>query len=181
MNNFNISSCVVVFVLVVNSASAAVIAVGNLQSCFNNGTVGHAVLDLLHLTFRRKKLNICASSLSLHSINDCSIIIPFTMLLQDSLDCAKKIVFTLSVENGRLYETEALNFNVACINSPTGECPCPCFYAEDPTCLCRDLRRVISVTVTKTPVNAVYSLSQPRMFNGKPDEVIISTCFICSK
>jgi hypothetical protein len=95
--------------------------------------------------------------------------------LQDALDCAKKIVVTLTLENNRLYQTESLNFNLACIDSPTGQCPCPCHYADDPLCTCRDLRRVISVAVTKSPVFAVYPLSQPRTFNGRPYEEYIPT------
>ena len=91
--------------------------------------------------------------------------------MQDAMECAKKIVVTLTLENDKLYATDELDFEVACVNSPTGACPCPCFYAEDPTCACRDLRRSIKVSVTKTPVDAVYPLSQPRMFNGRPHEV----------
>jgi hypothetical protein len=87
------------------------------------------------------------------------------------MECSKKIVVTLNLENNKLYETDELDFELACVNSPTGRCPCPCFYAQDPGCACRDLRRTIKVSVTKTPVYAVYPLSQPRMFNGRPYEV----------
>lgn len=78
---------------------------------------------------------------------------------------------TLTLENNKLYQTDQLQFEVACVDSPTGRCPCPCFHKEDPSCACRDLRRSIKVSVTKTPVYAVYPLSQPRMFNGRPYEV----------
>ena len=81
------------------------------------------------------------------------------------------MVVTLSLENNKLYQTDSLQFSVSCVNSPTGQCPCPCIYTEDPTCLCRDLRRTVSVGVTKTPVHALYPLSQPRMFHGRPYEV----------
>ncbi|KAL4528472.1 hypothetical protein Ndes2437A_g03041 [Nannochloris sp. 'desiccata'] len=123
--------CIFVYLLNIYYAKGALIAVGKLESCFNNGT--------------------------------------------DALDCAKKIVVTLALENNRLYQTESLNFNLACIDSPTGQCPCPCHHAYDPSCTCRDLRRVISVAVTKSPVFAVYPLSQPRTFNGRPYEEFIPT------
>jgi len=99
--------------------------------------------------------------------------------LQDALDCAQKMLVTLTLENNRLYETESLQFMVACVNSPTGQCPCPCDYNNDPGCLCRDLRRSVNIGVTKTPVYALYPVSQPRTFNGRPYEVIcMSICYI---
>lgn len=87
------------------------------------------------------------------------------------LECSKKMVVSLSLENNKLYQTDSLQFAVNCINSPTGQCPCPCVYSEDPSCLCRDLKQSISIGITKTPVFALYPLSQPKMFNGRPYEV----------
>lgn len=91
------------------------------------------------------------------------------------LDCDKKIIVTLTIENNKLYQTELLNFQVSCINSPTGQCPCPCYYLDDPTCRCRDLAEPIQIGLTKTPVYALYPLSQPHTVNGRPNEAYITT------
>lgn len=56
-------------------------------------------------------------------------------------------------------------------HSPTQQCPCPCDYAADPECTCRDLRQNISVAATKTPVYASYPLTYRQDFNGRPYEV----------
>jgi hypothetical protein len=42
--------------------------------------------------------------------------------------------------------------------SPSGACPCPCNYAQDPSCTCRDLEAPVSISVTKSPVWASYPL-----------------------
>lgn len=55
--------------------------------------------------------------------------------------------------------------------SPTDQCPCPCNYATDPTCACRDLRQEVSVAATKSPVYASYPVTFYRYFNGRPYEV----------
>lgn len=95
-----------------------------------------------------------------------------------SLSCSQKIVVTVDLENNRLYETEQLNFGVSCVNSPTDQCPCPCNYATDANCQCRDLRQNISVAATKTAVYASYPLTYFRHFNGRPYEEIVvgSSC-----
>ena len=54
--------------------------------------------------------------------------------------------------------------------SPTGRCPCPCNYAADPGCACRDLRQRISVAASKTPTYASYPLTYRQDF-GVPYEV----------
>ena len=134
--------------------TASVIAVGTLQSCFNNGTTTVRFL-------------FSTSPLCYY----CSHFCPSITLQTDALDCQKKIIVSLALENNHLYQTETLDFTIACINSTDNKCPCTCVYGQDHGCECRDLRRSIAVSVTKTPVFAVYPLSQPRNFNGRPYEV----------
>lgn len=81
----------------------------------------------------------------------------------------------MTIENSQLYSTESLHFSLSCVNSPTGQCPCPCNYQLDPSCSCRDLTQNITVGLTKTPVYALYPLSQPKLFNGRPTEAYITT------
>lgn len=83
-------------------AHAGVIAVGSLQSCVNDGSVSGAApapLGLrgacLALTCRR-----CRPSQN-----------PAT-----SLECQNKIVVTINIESGSLYQTEELSFSVSCVN-----------------------------------------------------------------
>lgn len=105
---------------------------------------------------------------------------------------------TVTLENNQLYETENLNFSVSCVNrcervdrsdllrgaeahgrprhispccSPTGACPCPCDYTQDPTCTCRDLQQSILVSATKSAVFATYPVAYTQQFNGHPTEV----------
>ncbi|KAL4424812.1 hypothetical protein ABPG77_000852 [Micractinium sp. CCAP 211/92] len=90
-----------------------------------------------------------------------------------SLTCSQKIVVTVELENNKIYETEQLNFGVSCVNSPTDTCPCPCNYATDPTCACRDLKQNITVAATKSAVYARYPLTFYKYMNGRPYEDII--------
>lgn len=90
--------------------------------------------------------------------------------MQDVIECDKKIVATLRVENDRIHETEYFDFSIACVDSPTGQCPCQCSQ-EDESCKCKDLEQSIRVGVTKTPVQLIYPLGNPKMFNGRPHEV----------
>ncbi|KAL4437103.1 hypothetical protein ABPG75_004242 [Micractinium tetrahymenae] len=90
-----------------------------------------------------------------------------------SLSCSQKIVVTVELENNKIYETEQLNFGVSCVNSPTDTCPCPCNYATDPTCPCRDLKENITVAATKSAVYARYPLTFYKYMNGRPFEDII--------
>jgi hypothetical protein len=95
-----------------------------------------------------------------------------------ALACARKIVVTLSLENDKLYQTEQLEFDLACVTtdgSPPPACPCTCSYFTDPSCACRDLRRAVRVAVTKSPVFAAYPLAQPRTLNGRAHEEYITT------
>lgn len=55
--------------------------------------------------------------------------------------------------------------------SPTDTCPCPCNYATDPTCACRDLKENITVAATKSAVYARYPLTFYKYMNGRPYEV----------
>lgn len=91
------------------------------------------------------------------------------------LQCSEKIVLALTIENNKLHATDSIVFDLACIDSPTGTCPCPCNHQNEPGCACRDLRHKLTVSITKTPIYALYSLSQPRTFNGRPYEEYITT------
>ena len=91
--------------------------------------------------------------------------------MQDEFECAKKLVVALTVENDKLYETDFLDISIDCVDSPTGECPCPCDHQFDQDCSCRDLSDPIRVSMTKTPVKLLYSLENPSVFNGRPHEV----------
>ena len=55
--------------------------------------------------------------------------------------------------------------------SPTDTCPCPCNYATDPNCACRDLNENITVAATKSAVYARYPLTFYKYMNGRPYEV----------
>jgi hypothetical protein len=58
--------------------------------------------------------------------------------------------------------------------SPTGRCPCPCDYATDAGCGCRDLSGgALGVSLTKSPVTANYPLTYLKQFNYKPYEVML--------
>lgn len=69
----------------------------------------------------------------------------------------------------------------AATHSPNGQCPCPCDYALDEGCTCRDLHpgAAINITVNATPATAVlYNFTYAGVFNGKPYEVGLHT--LCS-
>lgn len=66
-------------------------------------------------------------------------------------------------------------------HSPTGECPCPCDYALDEGCTCRDIapHAVVNVTVRSTAATAVlYNFSYAGVYNGKPSEVGLQRGFV---
>lgn len=77
----------------------------------------------------------------------------------------------MTVENGKIYETDYLDFTIDCVGSPTGECPCGCMHSVDKDCSCRDLSTPIRVSVVRTPVKILYPLAEPTTFNGRPHEV----------
>ena len=95
----------------------------------------------------------------------------YLFYLKGEFECTKKLVVATTVENDKFYETEFLDFQIDCVDSPTGECPCPCNYQIDQDCSCRDLSDPIRVSMTKTPVKLLYSLDSPAVFNGRPYEV----------
>lgn len=184
-------------------ARAGVIAVGQLQSCVNDGTVR-----------REGRPPVLPRRSPLIPGVPCRLQTNAT-----KLECKKKIVVTLDIPNSQLYETEQLGFSVSCVDrcpercgegqgsrwrsrvlaaplnsaaaaallpaplptrgstallpacSPSGECPCPCNYATDADCACRDLQQTITVAATKTPVYASYPLTLRKSFNGAPYEV----------
>ena len=55
--------------------------------------------------------------------------------------------------------------------SGSGKCPCPCNYAVDATCQCRNLAEALNVTITKSAVYASYPLIYQQAFNYQPYEV----------
>ena len=55
--------------------------------------------------------------------------------------------------------------------STTGECPCPCDYATDAGCTCRDLAEAMTVSIVKSPVFATYPVTYVQQFSGRPYEV----------
>lgn len=95
----------------------------------------------------------------------------FRLYMKDVLECTKKLVVAMTVENDKIYETDYLDFQIDCVDSPNGECPCPCNHEIDQDCPCRDLMVPMRISMTKTPVKLVYPLERPTMFNGRPYEV----------
>ncbi|KXZ55774.1 hypothetical protein GPECTOR_2g1324 [Gonium pectorale] len=91
----------------------------------------------------------------------------------EELNCANKLVVTLTVGNGQSLRTEDLEFSLSCINSPDGQCPCSCSPQLDPGCACRDLAAPLRVSLTKSPLWASYPLQYLASFNWKPKEVIL--------
>lgn len=77
----------------------------------------------------------------------------------------------MTVENGKIYETDYLDFTIDCVGSPTGECPCSCMHTVDEECTCKDLSTPIRVSIVRTPVRILYPLAEPSIFNGRPYEV----------
>ncbi|GAB4818016.1 hypothetical protein N2152v2_005062 [Parachlorella kessleri] len=94
---------------------------------------------------------------------------------EPSVSCSKKLIVTLELSNNKKYATEQLDFDVSCVDSPTGECPCPCNYSSDPKCTCRNLAQKLSVGVTKSAVYATYPMNYIKKFNGRPNEAIVQT------
>lgn len=92
-----------------------------------------------------------------------------------SLNCTSKLVVTLAVEAGAALATSTLDFDIACVGSASGACPCTCDPAADAACACRDLTSPLRITVTKTPAYATYPLNWVRSFNSKPTEAITRT------
>ncbi|KAK9799370.1 hypothetical protein WJX73_004741 [Symbiochloris irregularis] len=91
------------------------------------------------------------------------------------LTCKQQLVTTIAVTNNGGLATQSLNYQVPCIQSTDGACPCTCNYATDAVCTCRDLAQSINVTLTKTPVYATYPLTYQQAFNYKPYEAVILT------
>lgn len=89
--------------------------------------------------------------------------------------CSKKIILTLTVVDQTEVATSMLSFNVSCINSPTGQCPCPCNYVQEAACGCRDLSDPMTVQITKSAAYLRYPLQYSKTFEGKPEEGIILT------
>lgn len=82
-------------------AHAGVIAVGSLQSCVNDGTVSGAA-PAPKLAWRLPCLT-CTRCLPLQNATT-------------RLECQKKIVVSITIEDSSLYQTEELSFSVSCVN-----------------------------------------------------------------
>ena len=85
--------------------------------------------------------------------------------------CEQKLVVTLAVPTGRAHATERVEADLGCVGA--SECPCPCDYARDPGCECRDLGAPLSVAVTKSPVRASYPIYYWADVNAAPREVVV--------
>ncbi|KAK9858858.1 hypothetical protein WJX84_008886 [Apatococcus fuscideae] len=129
---------------------------------------GYTLFCLLSLQWQFVKATVIANSQLETCVADGSTV-------DATLSCSKKLVTTMTLTNGASLATEQLQYSVPCIGSTNGKCPCSCNYATDPTCTCRDLAQTINVTLTKTPVYAVYPLTYVQSFNSKPYEAVILT------
>lgn len=93
------------------------------------------------------------------------------------LACSQKLVLTVSVDasDAASSSSSRVELSVSCVGSPTGACPCPCDYARDEGCGCRDLEggSALALTFAKTPVYAAYPLTYLQSFNWRPTEQII--------
>eukprot|EP00775_Hariotina_reticulata_P002496 gene2496-2799_t len=87
--------------------------------------------------------------------------------------CRQKLVVTVTVDSGDTISNQDVVFNLNCIGSPNGDCPCPCNYAADASCQCRDLASALSVKLTKGQLFASYPLQYQQTFNFKPYEAIV--------
>ncbi|CAG9465795.1 unnamed protein product [Pedinophyceae sp. YPF-701] len=95
--------------------------------------------------------------------------------LEVPIECQEKLIVTVAVENGNTLETEQLEVQLSCVNSPDGQCPCSCNYATDPGCICRDVQDTFTVTLTKSPIYASYPLEYVKSFPGRAIEGIVRT------
>ena len=97
------------------------------------------------------------------------------------LSCSQKLVLTVAVDASDTSSAASsrVELSVPCVGSPTGACPCPCDYARDAGCACRDLAPLgsgaaaLRLSFAKTPVFAAYPLTYLRSFNWRPTEQII--------
>ena len=93
------------------------------------------------------------------------------------LACSQKLVLAVAVDasDAASASSSRVELTVPCVGSPTGACPCPCDYARDAGCGCRDLERgaALGLAFAKTPVYAAYPLTYLQSFNWRPTEQII--------
>ncbi|KAL6753619.1 hypothetical protein V8C86DRAFT_3019426 [Haematococcus lacustris] len=124
-----------------------------------------AALVSLQLAVSGVRADVVASS----SLETCVR----TSTAEQDITCQKKLVLTVSLGSGQTLQTEQLDFTLACVGSPSGSCPCPCNYAVDDSCTCRDLASPLQVSLTKTPMVASYPMQYLASFNFKPVEVVV--------
>ena len=89
------------------------------------------------------------------------------------LDCRQKLVMALSVDGGDAVATASVELSLPCVGSPTGACPCPCDYATDLSCQCRDLVSPLRLNITKSPVWANYPIQYLQAVNWRPTEGVV--------
>jgi hypothetical protein len=89
-----------------------------------------------------------------------------------SISCRNEIVVTLAISASSGFD-ESVVFSLSCIGSSDGTCPCPCNYAVDPGCTCRDLEQPMQVALSKSPVFASYPMQYLQTVNYKPYEAIV--------
>ncbi|KAF6259714.1 dihydrouridine synthase-domain-containing protein [Scenedesmus sp. NREL 46B-D3] len=90
-----------------------------------------------------------------------------------AISCKQKLVVVVSVDSGDSISSQDLQFTLNCVGSSTGQCPCPCNYASDASCGCRDLASSLTVSLSKGPLWASYPLTYLQSFNYKPYEAIV--------
>ena len=86
-------------------------------------------------------------------------------------NCANRAIALVAIDGDTLGSTSEMQFDLSCVGSSDGSCPCKCNYAEDPDCSCRDLSSAISIRVSRTPVLAEYPLTYFASYNSKVYEV----------
>eukprot|EP00882_Tetradesmus_deserticola_P031406 GHRQ01035511.1.p1 GENE.GHRQ01035511.1~~GHRQ01035511.1.p1 ORF type:complete len:197 (+),score=37.95 GHRQ01035511.1:158-748(+) len=90
-----------------------------------------------------------------------------------AISCKQKVVVVVSVDSGDSISSQDVQFTLNCVGSSTGQCPCPCNYASDASCGCRDLSSSLTVSLSKGPLWASYPLTYLQSFNYKPYETIV--------
>lgn len=90
-----------------------------------------------------------------------------TNLHMESLNCTQKLVLSLSIENGKMSETDYIDVFVSEVSSKDGSR--------------RQIENPYKISISKSPVYAEYPCIYVQDFNYKPrEQIIISDVFSCS-
>jgi hypothetical protein len=85
----------------------------------------------------------------------------------NSLNCTEKLVLTLSIENGKMSETDYIEVFISEVNTQDGSK--------------RQIQNPYKISISKTPVYAEYPCIYLQDFNYKPrEQIIISDVFSCN-